>query len=129
MADCVQAFHHPAGDTGRCVRDPAESPSSRPTLQPGAVAGPQSAPAELRRACGHPHTRLAVRTVPFTLVTAQCDLTGFELDYDGMSVNVPAHGDKTQIAHADGPASSATTTVTASQLGARISFSVSITHG
>ena len=129
MADCVKAFHHLAGDTGRCFRDPVESPSSRPALQPGAVAGPQSVPAELRRACGHPHAWLAVRTVPFTLVTVQCDLTGFELDCDGMSVDVPARGDATQIAHADGPAGSATTTVTASQLGARISFSVSITHG
>lgn len=129
MADCVKAFHHPSGDTSRCVRDPVESPSPGPTAPPGAFAGRSNVPAELRLACGHPHARLAVRTVPFSIPTARCDLTGVELDYDGMSVNVPTDGDATQIAHADGPAGSTTTTVTASQRGGEIGFTVSITHG
>lgn len=129
MAGCMKGFHRPSGDASRCVPGPVGSPSSRPTLLPGATTGPPNVPAELRRACGHPQTRLTVLTVPFTVVTARCDLTGVELDYDGMSVIVPAQGDASQIAHTDGPAGSTTTTVTASQHGATISSTVIITSG
>ena len=129
MADCVKGFHHPSGDVSRCVPDTVESPPPRPTPLPGVATGPPKVPAELTRACGHPQTRLAVPTVPFTIRTARCDLTGVELVYDGMSVIVPAQGDASQIAHADGPEGSTTTTVTASQHGGTISFRVLTTSG
>jgi hypothetical protein len=129
MADCVQGFHNPSGDKSRCVPDPVGSPSSRPTLLPGATAGLPGVPAELRAACGHPRTRVAVHTAPFSVATAQCDLTGVELDYEGMSVSIPAQGDESQSAHADGLTGSTTTTVTASQHGGTISFTVARTSG
>lgn len=129
MADCVKGFHHPSGDTSRCVQDPVGSPSSRPTLLPGPTAGLPSVPAELRGACGRPRTRVAVRTAPFSVATAQCDLTGVQLDYEGMSVNVPALGDASESAHADGLRGSTTTTVTASQRGGTIRFTVTRTSG
>lgn len=123
MADCIAGFQHPGSDTSRCVRIPGSTAPARPTPLPAQSTGAQTVPAELRTACGHPRSRVSVRG-PFTVPRYLCDLTGVHLVYQGVTVTVPSQGNASQIAHADGPDGSTTTTVTARQNAGKISFAV-----
>ncbi len=125
VADCTPGYQHPEHDTSRCVQKAAVR------LQPNVPVVSQTPPlpTDLFRACGHPRARVALRAVPVNVSATRCDLTGVECTYLGLTVTVPVKGSATQIAHADGPIGSQTTTMTATQEQGNISLTVTSVKG
>lgn len=57
------------------------------------VSGSPSIPAAFRTACGHPGSHVTITKVQVTISHRVCDLTGVEVDDNGVGVTIPAYGE------------------------------------